>query len=121
MLPYSYWQMQNPRYAADFNALLELCRNRHTAVQTIKSITRRKWEKRPKNFNTYFYEPLVTQDAVDKAVQWALALPDSFLITAGDMQLLPKILDAASRFEKKPTDTEMSALVDEFDIRPIFS
>lgn len=121
LLPYSYWQMQNPRYAADFHALMALCRNRNTAVQTIKSITRRKWEERPKNFNTYFYEPLVTQDAVDKAVQWALALPDSFLITAGDMQLLPKILDAASRFEKQPTDTEMSALVDEFDIRPIFS
>jgi hypothetical protein len=50
-----------------------------------------------------------------------LGLQDSFLITAGDMQLLPKVLDAASHFEKRPSDTEMSAIVDEFDVQPIFS
>jgi hypothetical protein len=30
-------------------------------------------------------------------------------------------LDAANRFEKRPSDREMSALVDEFDIQQIFS
>ena len=121
LLPYSYWRMQNPRYAADFEALIELCRERSVAVQTIKSIARRPWENRPKTYNTYFYEPLETQDAIDKSVQWALGFTDSFLITAGDMQLLPKMLDAANRFEKRPTDAEMNAVVDEFDIRPILS
>ena len=121
LLPYSYWRMQNPRYAADFNALIKLCRERNVAVQTIKSIARRPWENRPKTYNTYFYEPLETQDAIDKSVQWALGFTDSFLITAGDMRLLPKMLDAANRFEKRPSDPEMSAIVDEFDIRPILS
>jgi len=121
LLPYSYWRMQNPRYAADFNALIKLCRERNVAVQTIKSIARRPWENRPKTYNTYFYEPLETQDAIDKSVQWALGFTDSFLITAGDMRLLPKMLDAANRFEKRPSDADMSAIVDEFDIRPILS
>jgi hypothetical protein len=61
------------------------------------------------------------QGAIDKAVHWALGFADGFLITAGDMQLLPKMLDAANRFEKRPSDAEMSALVEEFDIQPIFS
>ena len=121
LLPYSYWMMQNPRYAADFDELVGLCRKRKVAVQTIKSIARRRWEDRPKTYNTYFYEPLETQDAIDKSVQWALDLPDSFVITAGDMRLLPKMLDAAKHFEKRPSDTEMNAIVDEFDIQPIFS
>ena len=121
LLPYSYWRMQNPRYAADCEALIELCRERSVAVQTIKSIARRPWENRPKTYNTYFYEPLETQDAIDKSVQWALGFTDSFLITAGDMQLLPKMLDAANRFEVRPSDPEMNAVVDEFDIRPILS
>ena len=34
LLPYSYWLMQNRRYAADFNALVGLCRERKVAVQT---------------------------------------------------------------------------------------
>ena len=121
LLPYSYLLMQNPRYAADFNELIGLCRRRNVAVQTIKSIARRPWEDRSKTYNTYFYEPLATQDAIDRSVHWSLGLEDSFLITVGDMQLLPKVLDAANLYEKRPSDREMSAVVDEFDMQPIFS
>jgi predicted aldo/keto reductase-like oxidoreductase len=121
LLPYNYVLMQNPRYAADFNELVRLCRKRNVAVQTIKSIARRPWGSRPKTYNTYFYEPLETQAAIDKAVHWSLGFPDSFLITAGDLQLLPKMLDAATRFEKRPSGTEMRAMVEQFDIQPIFS
>jgi aryl-alcohol dehydrogenase-like predicted oxidoreductase len=120
LLPYNYLLMQNPRYAADFNELVGLCRKRNVAVQTIKSIARQPWGGRSKTYNTYFYEPLETQDAIDKSVHWSLGFPNSFLITAGDMQLLPKVLDAANRFEKRPSDMEMRAIVDEFDMRPIF-
>jgi len=121
LLPYNYVMMQNPQYAADFKELVAMCRERNVAVQTIKSIARRPWGSRHKTYNTYFYEPLETQDAIDKSVHWALGFPDSFLITAGDMKLLPKMLDAANRFEKRPSDTEMNAMVDEFDIQQIFS
>jgi aryl-alcohol dehydrogenase-like predicted oxidoreductase len=121
LLPYNYSLIQNPRYAVDFEALITLCRERHVAVQTIKSIARQPWKDRPKTYNTYFYEPLEAQEAIDKAVHWALGLSDSFLITAGDMQILPKILDAANRFEARPSDAEMAADVAEFDIQPIFS
>jgi len=120
LLPYNYLLMQNPRYTADFNELVELCRKRNVAVQTMKSIARRPWGSRSKTYNTYFYEPLETQEAIDKSVHWSLGFPDSFLITASDMQLLPKMLDAANRFEKRPSDNEMSAMVDEFDVQQIF-
>lgn len=119
LLPYNYLLMQNPRYAADFNELMKLCRERNVAVQTIKSVARRPWWNRPKTYNTYFYEPLETQDTIDKAVHWALGFANSFVITAGDMQILPKVLDAANRFEKRPSDEEMRAIVDEFDMQPI--
>jgi aryl-alcohol dehydrogenase-like predicted oxidoreductase len=120
LLPYNYLLMQNPHYATDFNELVELCRKRNIAMQTIKSIARRPWAHRPKTYNTYFYEPLETQDAIDKSVHWSLGLSESFLITAGDMQLLPRVLDAANRFEKQPSDKEMNAIVEELEIKPIF-
>ncbi len=119
LLPYNYLFMQNSRYVTAFNELIELCNQRNVAVQTIKSIARRPWEG-PRNFNTYFYEPLETQMAIDKSVHWSLGLSESFLITAGDMQLLPKMLDAAKRFDKRPSETEMKAIVEKFDIKTIF-
>jgi hypothetical protein len=120
LLPYSYSQMQNIRYASDFSALVQFCRKRNVAVQTIKSIARRPWQKTIKTHNTYFYEPLTTQTAIDAALHWALDLAGSFVITAGDMGLVPKILDAASRFEKCPSGTEMNAITKTFNIQPIF-
>ena len=119
LLPYNYLQMKKPRYATNFNELAEICRKRNIAVQTIKSVVRRPWRTNPQTHNTFFYEPLVNQDAIDKSVHWSLGLSRSFLITAGDIQILPKMLDAATRFEKPPSDTEMTNLVDEFDMHPI--
>lgn len=121
LLPYNYLQMQNSRYSTNFNELTKLCRERNIAIQTIKSVARRPWEDQPKNYNTYFYEPLETQEAIDKAVHWAYDLADSFLITAGDMKILPKILDAAKRFEKRPTDTEMNKMIEMYEVEKIFS
>ncbi|MFX0168449.1 MAG: aldo/keto reductase [Candidatus Hodarchaeota archaeon] len=121
LLPYNYPLMQNPRYAADFNELVGLCQKRNVAVQTIKSIAQRPWGSQPKTSNTYFYEPLKNQEAIDKTVHWALGLPNSFLITAGDIEFLPKILDAANSFNKRPSQTEMDTIIDEWDMLPVFS
>ncbi len=120
LLPYNYPLMQDHSYAADFNDLVALCRKRNVAVQTIKSIAQSPLRGRSKTYNTYFYEPLYTQDAIYKAVHWSLGFRDSFLVTVGDLQLLPKFLDAASCFENRPSDTEMNAVVDEFDVQRIF-
>jgi len=35
-----------------------------------------------------------------------------FLNTVGDLKLLPKVLDAASRFERRPPDEDMRAMLD---------
>ncbi len=52
LLPYSYIMMQDPHYAADFEALFELCRARNVAVQTIKSIARQPWLGQQHTHNT---------------------------------------------------------------------
>src|SRR6266699_374174 len=112
LLPYNYITMQNPYYAENFNALLATCRQRNVAVQTIKSIAYKYWMGRP-HTSTTWYEPLEDQRHIDIAVHWVLKQPGIFLDTAGDIRLLPKVLDAASRFQQGPSDEEMAALVKE--------
>jgi hypothetical protein len=43
-----------------------------------------------------------------------------FLNTAGDIDLLPRVLDAAERFEKRPTDAQMAALLERTRTEPLF-
>ncbi len=121
LLPYSYWQMHHRHYAVDFAALAELCHQRNIALQTIKSIARRPWGEQPKTHNTYFYEPLTEQAAIDRAVAWVLGDPQVFLITAGDLTLLSKMLAAADRFEERPSDEQMQRLVEEYSIQNVFT
>src|SRR5579884_83370 len=119
LLPYNYIMMQNPYYAENFNALVATCQQRNVAVQTIKSIAYRPWLGRPKTHSTW-YEPLEDQKEIDLAVHWVLSRPGIFLNTVGDIHLLPKVLDAASRFQTGPTDEEMQAMVAQLNIEPLF-
>ena len=120
LLPYNYCQMQIASYAADFGELIKLCRQRGVAVQTTKAIARGPIGQRPGEYNTYFYEPLETDEAIEKSVHWAMGLPHSFVITAGDMQFVPRMLQSAERFEQRPSDEEMNLLVNEYGIQQVF-
>ncbi|MDF2441565.1 MAG: hypothetical protein JWN98_2549 [Abditibacteriota bacterium] len=119
LLPWNYPMMQNAEYAADFHALCEICRERDVAIQTIKAVTRRPWGEETKNRSTW-YQPFEEQDAIDKAVHWLLSHPGLFLNTVGDIHVLPKVLDAAARFESAPSDEEMQELVEANEMAPLF-
>jgi aryl-alcohol dehydrogenase-like predicted oxidoreductase len=119
LLPYNYPMMQNPQYAADFEALAALCQERGVAVQTIKSITRAPWGERPHTTSTW-YEPLQDQDSIDRAVHWVLGRPDFFLNTVGDITILPRVLDAADRFRSRPNDAAMHEFAEQQTMEPLF-
>ena len=119
LLPYNYVTMQNPYYAENFTALQETCAARGIAVQTIKSAARRPWRGREHTRATW-YEPYEDQDALDLSVWYALGRDGTHVISAGDVDLLPRILDAASRFEDVPTDEAMRALSERAEADPLF-
>lgn len=120
LLPLNWPMMQNPAYAADFRALTATCREREIAVQTIKGLTMRPWGER-KHTTTTWYEPLQQQTDIDRAVWWVLGHPGVFLNTASDVNLLPKILDAASRFRSPPSDQEMAEMAGQLEMAPLFT
>ena len=95
-------------------------RERGVAVQTIKSITLAPWDGREQTAATW-YEPLREQADIDLAVHWVLGRPGVFLNTVGDVTLLPKVLDAASRYESRPSDELMDGLATRRQLVPLFS
>ena len=120
LLPCNYPMMQNVQYKADFHALIELCRQRNIAAQTIKSLARGPYPEDGPRTHATWYAPLEDQDSIESAVHWVLSHPDIFLNTAGDIHLLPKVLEAASRFEDGPGDEVMQGLVTSESMSPLF-
>ena len=120
LLPYSAVQMRDEQYAADFEALASMCAERGVAMQTIKAISLAPWNGREQTANTW-YEPLREQKDIDVAVHWVLGRPEAFVNTAGDVTLLPKVLDAASRYESSPSEEAMDELAAQRTLVPLFS
>jgi aryl-alcohol dehydrogenase-like predicted oxidoreductase len=119
LLPYNYAMHLNERYRKEFEEVVRMCRERNTAVQTIKSIARGPWGITPQNRNTW-YQPLEEQADIDRAVHWVLGHPGIFLNTVGDVTLLPKVLDAAARYQRRPMVEEMDELAKGKTISSIF-
>jgi aryl-alcohol dehydrogenase-like predicted oxidoreductase len=119
LLPYNFFMAQDERYRKNFEEVLSICRERSVAVQVIKTIARGPWATADRTHATW-YQPLEAQADIDRALHWALGLPGVFLNTAGDLALLPRILDAASRFERRPPDAEMAEMLDSQRVTSLF-
>jgi aryl-alcohol dehydrogenase-like predicted oxidoreductase len=119
LLPYNFLTLQNPYYAENFNALAANCQERNAAVQTIKSLAYRPWMGRTRTTTTW-YEPLTDPHDVELALHWALGRAGIFVISTGDVDVLPKLLASAARFGRPTPDAEMQALVDRLQMEPLF-
>jgi aryl-alcohol dehydrogenase-like predicted oxidoreductase len=119
LLPFNFLMAQSERYRRDFEAILAIARERNVAVQIIKSIARGPWAVADRTHSTW-YQPLEAQEDIDRAVHWVLGLPDIFLNTVGDLALLPKVLDAAGRFQRRPSDDEMAAMLGSAKMTSLF-
>jgi aryl-alcohol dehydrogenase-like predicted oxidoreductase len=112
LLPYNFFMAQSARYRKNVEDVLGICRERNVAVQIIKTIARGPWATTTRTHTTW-YQPLEDPADIDRAVHWALGVPGVFLNTVGDLALLPRFLDAASRFERRPPDEEMATMLEE--------
>ncbi|RYX86474.1 aldo/keto reductase [bacterium] len=119
LLPWNYTMSQDAQYVADFQQLEALCLSRNVAMQTIKAVLRRPWGDEQRNRATW-YQPLEEQEDIDRAVHWLLSHEGLFLNTVGDIGILPKVLDAASRFEQGVDAADMSAMLENSQMAPLF-
>ena len=119
LLPYNVFFAQNERYRQAFEEVLAIARERNVAVQVIKSIARGPWATTDRTHTTW-YQPLEAQADIDRAVHWAMGIPGIHLNSAGDLSLLPRFLDAASRFERRPGDAEMTTLAEATRMTSLF-
>ena len=124
LVPYNRAMMQNADYAAGFESLLAVCAERGVAVQTIKSIARRRWRRDDESKRFSWYEPIREPEALARAIQWALSRPGIFVNSSSDATLLRPILEAAMGFEADGDHAALEAEVasdsESLAVEPLF-
>jgi len=123
LLPCSYSMMSQASYAQNFEDLLKLCRERNVAVQTIKSIARRRWQGEDGPRYSW-YEPLRDAGALERAVGYVMAREGLFLNSSSDATMLPAILDAARQIgaggSDAPQESDLRADCERLGVQPLF-
>jgi len=117
LLPLNFVFWANPAYRADLQELLHQCAARDVGVMTIKSIARGPWADGPRRYNTW-YEPFDQPAEVQQAVDFVLSQDVTGLCTAGDLTLLPLVLDACARFRpmSAAAQAELLAMAGRYEV-----
>lgn len=119
LLPYNFTMNSQPDYAADFEELYRVCQERGVAIQTIKSIARRRWQGEDGPRYSW-YEPLRDPAAIRRAVRYVLVRPGLFLNTSSDATLLRQTLDAADSAQQPVPDEALNQDVAQHEMEPLF-
>jgi aryl-alcohol dehydrogenase-like predicted oxidoreductase len=123
LFPLNFTLLRDDAYRRDVDELVARCEASQVAIQTIKSVARRRWPaagedaQRP-HFS--WYQPLEDQGAITRAVRFVLGRPGVFLNSSSDYRLLPTILEAAEGHWEPPTEAALEGDVAAFDEAPLF-
>ena len=104
LFPWNHSLAESAAYRADVDALIDVCVERRVAMQTIKSVSRRRWDGSYDGPKFAWYEPLAPGDAFARAIEFVLADPRLFLNTSSDARLLDAILQAVAAHDGTAPD-----------------
>lgn len=123
LLPYSHTSMADTQYRTEFEQLYQTCQSKQVAMQTIKSIARRRWRDNDPAKRFSWYEPIKDEAALRRAVHWAMSRPGVFLNSSSDASLLKMMLTAADEFDEHHSQGIAEAVandVQQLALEPLF-
>ena len=120
LFPVNFVQFTDPVYRQAAEELLRQCQDKDVGVMAIKSISQRPWGEQART-NTTWYQPFVDPDAIQTAVNFALSQPVTGVCTAGDVNLLPLVLQACERFKPQSMEEQQDLVQSGSQYEPLFS
>ena len=110
MFPLNATLYRNAEYREHAEELLSVANQRDVGVHTIKMLARGGWGDREREHTTW-YDPHREQSEIDRALWWLLSQPMHTAPSVGDVELLPRALDAAQRFSPLSNDDQEAVVV----------
>jgi len=99
MFPVNATMYRDAEYRHDAQQLLSAAVASNVGIQAIKMLARGGWGERERECTTW-YDPYREQSEIDRVLWWLLSQPVHTAPSTGDVNLLPKVLDAAERFRR---------------------
>jgi len=119
MFPLNFILYTHPEYRRDTERLLSICQERDVGVMIIKTAARGTWEGE-RGYNTW-YRPFDEMESIQEAVNFVLSQNVTGLCTTGEVQILPKVLEACENFTPLNAK-EQSALIQKgTEYEPLFA
>ncbi len=120
LFPLNFILYANPDYRHQAEQLLALCTRRNIGVMIIKSIARGPWGDKPKK-NTTWYEPFIDREWIQKSITFALSQAVTGICTAGDVKLLPLVLEACENFSGYSEGEQATLIARANEFEPLFT
>jgi aryl-alcohol dehydrogenase-like predicted oxidoreductase len=99
LFPLNFVQMANPEYRKYAEELIATCKAKDVGTMVIKTITKGPWGER-RHTATTWYEPFDQSAEIQRAVNFALSYEVTGLCTAGDIHVLPLVIQACENFAR---------------------
>ena len=99
LFPINFIQYTQQTYRIQSEQLLDLCRERQVGTMIIKAIAKGEWGEQPQRLNTW-YQPFEDPDMIQAGVDFALSQPVTGICTAGELSLLPDVLQACQSYQR---------------------
>ena len=119
LFPINFIQYADPVFRKKANELLHVCRARDVGTMIIKAVTRGPWGERVKTHNTW-YEPFVEMEDIQKGVNFVLSQDVTGLCTAGDIRLLPMLLEACEKYTPLSLEEQEALIASAGEYEPLF-
>ena len=97
LFPVNFVQMGQPEYRRGAEELIATCRERDVGTMIIKAVTQGPWGDDHHDYDTW-YRPFDRPDEIQRGVDFALSHDVTGICTAGDVHLVPMVLEACERF-----------------------
>ena len=120
LFPLNFTQYANPVYRQNARALIRECRARDVGTMAIKSICKRPWGERNRTFATW-YEPFADPVHIQQAINFALSQDVTGLCTAGDVSILPLMLNACAHYMPMSVEDQETLMASAAQFEPLFS
>ena len=103
----------------DWRPLLKTAREKDVGVMAIKSVAKCAREgPNEKGYNTW-YEPFDEAVEIEKSVRYTLSQDITAAVSAGELRLLPMIIDASSRFKSLSEEEQRQVVAEASQYQPL--
>jgi aryl-alcohol dehydrogenase-like predicted oxidoreductase len=119
LFPLNFVQYADHEFRDNAEGLIRLCKERDTATMVIKSIARGPWGKQPKTHTTW-YQLFDDPAHIQRGVNFVLSQDVCGICTAGDVSVLPLVLEACENFKPMDEQSQQQLIATAREYEPLF-